>query len=98
MFFNFAQFKSKISLILKKDISLIIIPNHLILVSLDSLFHLLFVDVNLSNSKIIWPLNVTFHRALFIFNPNLNVSFRDQLLPKYKSEFHYFGSLESFVF
>ena len=33
---------------------------------------------------IIWPLNLTFDQPLFIFNPNLGIDLRDQLLLKYK--------------
>ena len=70
---------------------MILNPNHLILVSLDSLFHQLSV-----NSKIIklhdhWPLNLTFDHLLFIFNPNLGVDLKDQLLLEYKLKFNNFG-------
>ena len=40
---------------------------------------------------IIWPLNLTFDQLLFIFNPNLGVDLRDQLLLKYKLKFDDFG-------
>ena len=40
---------------------------------------------------IIWPLNLTFDQPPFIFNPNLGVDLRDQLLLKYKLEFDNFG-------
>ena len=40
---------------------------------------------------IIWPLNLTFGQPLFIFNPNLGVDLRDQLLLKYKLEFENFS-------
>ena len=39
LFFIFAQIESKFLLISNKDISVILTPNHLILNSLDSLFH-----------------------------------------------------------
>ena len=39
---------------------------------------------------IIWPLNLTFDQLLFIFNLNLGVGLRDQLLLKYKLEFDNF--------
>ena len=83
---NFGDFE-------KKDISLIIIPNHLIFVSLDSLFHRLSVDSKFIEFRVNWPLNLTSDRALFIFNPNLSVDFQGQLLSKYKSEFNHFGLL-----
>ena len=35
---------------------------------------------------------------MFIFNPNLGVDLRDQLLLKYKLKFDDFGSLESSSF
>ena len=74
-----------------KDISLIIILNHLILISLDSLFIIFMWIANLSNFMIICPLNLTFDQLLFIFNLNLGVDLRDQLLLKYKLEFDNFG-------
>ena len=40
---------------------------------------------------IIWPLNLMFDQPLFIFNPNLDIDLRDQLLLKYKLEFDDFG-------
>ena len=70
-----------------------ITPNHLIFISLDFLFHQLFVNTNSSNSEFISSLNLMFDRTLFIFNPNLNVDFRGQLLSKCKSEFNHFGLL-----
>ena len=70
--------------------SLIIIPNHLILVSLDSSFHQLSVDTNSSNSDFILPSNLTFDQGLFIFHQKSNVDFRGQLLLIYKSEFDNF--------
>ena len=44
---------------------------------------------------IIWPLNLTFDQPLFIFNPNLGVELRDQLLFKYKLEFDNYAFFES---
>ena len=67
-----------------------IIPNHLILISLIPYFISFLWIANSSNSEIIWPLNLTFDRALFIFNLNLSIDFRGQLLSKYKSEFDNF--------
>ena len=43
---------------------------------------------------IIWPLNLTFDQPLFIFNPNLGIDLRDQLLLKYKLEFENLGLFE----
>ena len=40
---------------------------------------------------IIWYLNLMFDQLLFIFNPNLGVDLRDQLLLKYILEFKIFG-------
>ena len=40
---------------------------------------------------IIWPLNLTFDQPLFIFNLNLGVYLRDQLLLKDKLEFEKFS-------
>ena len=40
---------------------------------------------------IIWLLNLTFDQLLFIFNPNLGVDLRDQLLLKYKLKFDDFS-------
>ena len=67
-----------------------IIPNHLILISLIPYFISFLWIANSSNSEIIWSLNLTFDRALFIFNLNLSIDFRGQLLSKYKSEFDNF--------
>ena len=58
---------------------MIIIGNHLILVSLDSSFYQLSVDSK-SNSEFIWPSNLTFDEGLFIFHQKSNVDFRGQLL------------------
>ena len=43
-----------------------------------------------SNSMIIWPLNLTFDQPLLIFNPNLGVDLRDQLLSKLRLKFEHF--------
>ena len=78
-------------MILKKDISLIIISNHLILISFNSLFHRLSVDSKFVEFRDHLTSQLTFDLALFIFNPNLSVDFRGQVLSKYKSEFDHFG-------
>ena len=44
---------------------------------------------------IIWPLNLTFDQPLLIFNQNLGVDLRDQLLLKYKLKFEILVFLES---
>ena len=51
-----------------------------------------------SNSEFIWPFNLTFDRALFIFYPNFNIDFRGQLLSKYKTEFNHFGLFRILLF
>ena len=70
---------------------MIIILNHLIRFHWIPHFINFLWIANSSNSEIILPLNLMFDRALFIFNPNLSVDFRGQLLSKYKSEFDHFG-------
>ena len=61
------------------------------MVSVDSLFHHLSVDSKFVKFQDHWPLNLTFDQSLFIFNLNIGVDLRDQLLLKYKSEFDNFG-------
>ena len=65
--------------------------NWLILVSLDSLFHQLFVEQNFQISSSFDPLNLTFDQLLFIFKPNVGADLRDQLLLKYKLKFDNFS-------
>ena len=70
---------------------MIIIPNHLILVSWISLFiSFPWIEIS-SNSEFIWPFNLTFDHGLFIFHQKSNVDFRGQLLFIDKSEFDNFG-------
>ena len=64
---------------------------HLILVSLDSLFHQLSVDGKFVKFHDHWPLNLTFDQIVFIFNPNLGIDLRDQLILKYNLKFDNFG-------
>ena len=73
-----------------KDISLIFNSNHLIFISLNSLFHQLFVDSKIKFHDHL-ALNFVFDQPLFIFNLNLGVDLQDQLLLKYKLQFDYFG-------
>ena len=63
---------------------MILTSNHLILVSLYSLFHQLSVDSKILKFHDYLALNLTFYQPLFIFNPNLGVDLWDQLLLKYK--------------
>ena len=70
---------------------MIIIPTHLILVSLDSSFHQLSWIANSSNSEFICPFNLTFDQGLFIFHQKSNVDFMGQLLFIDKSEFDNLG-------
>ena len=69
-------------------------PNGLILVLLDSLFHQLSMDGKIVKFHYHWPLNLMFDHRLFIFNPNLGVGLRNQLLLKYKLKFDNFGLFE----
>ena len=75
MFFNFAQFDSKILLILKIRYLSDIIPNHVILVSLDSLFHQLSVDTNIDQNlnPCIGMKFVKFVEFQFHLTPQFNV-------------------------
>ena len=70
---------------------MILIPNYLVFISLDSSFHQLSMDSNSSNSEFIWPSNLTFDPGLFIFHQKSNVDFLGQLLLIYKSQFDNFG-------
>ena len=84
-----------------KDFSLILSPNHLILASLDSLFYQLSVDSKIVKFPHHLPLNLTFDYLLFIFNLNLGVDLRVQLLSKYKMQldnFALFGILRLLPF
>ena len=72
---------------------MIIILNHLILVSLDSSFYQLSVDGKFVEFRVHLTFNLTFDQALFIFHQKSNVDFRGQLLSIYKSEFNHFGLL-----
>ena len=58
------------------------IPNNLILISLDSSFYQLSVDSQF---------NLMFDQALFIFHRKSNIEFQGQLLSIYKLECDHFG-------
>ena len=59
--------------------------------SLDSLFHLVSMDSKFVKFHDHLTLNLMFDQPLFVFNLNLGIDLRDQLLLKYKLEFDNFG-------
>ena len=94
MFLNFTQFQFEFLLILK--IGYLFDYNS---ESLDFGFIGFLISSAFRGCQILRsfdPLNLTFDRALFIFNPNLGIDFRGQLLSIYKSEFDNFGLLGIF--
>ena len=70
---------------------MILSTNHLILVLLYFLFHQLSVDSKIVKFYYHLTLKFNVDQPLFIFNPNLSVDLRDQLLLKYKLKFDNFG-------